>query len=157
MKHLKAPDKFLDSTKNLGHAVQAGLVQAVDKQNSAVQAVASLGTLKPEDLDKIADGVGQELQSGEADEVVQAFNKVDPKKVAEVLKETDPKDIEDVLKAVSWVHYWENHWQRPALYIALSCVASCVSYAFVRGRIRRWRRGCVILEESDRCLLEMSA
>mmetsp|Transcript_93233 Transcript_93233/g.237179 ORF Transcript_93233/g.237179 Transcript_93233/m.237179 type:complete len:227 (-) Transcript_93233:150-830(-) len=168
LKDLKPPPRLLEQGKTIGRAVQAEVSKVVDNQDEAVKVLGTLGSaigdVKPDDIDKVASDVlsSIDVQKEAADfirtanpKLADALQHADTKHFVQALKDADPQEIENVIRAVGYFKYWKTHWQQPVLYIVLSFLASIVSWRLLRGRLcKRSRRTCVVMEESDKRLLE---
>mmetsp|Transcript_148402 Transcript_148402/g.476592 ORF Transcript_148402/g.476592 Transcript_148402/m.476592 type:complete len:222 (-) Transcript_148402:154-819(-) len=163
LKHFKPPPRG----ETIGRAVQAG-VSKVDNQDEAMKVLVTLGSaigdVKPDDIDKVASDVFSSIDvQKEAADVIRTANPkladtlqhADTKHFVRALNDADPQEIENVIRAVGYFKYWKTHWQQPVLYIVLSFLASIVSWRLLRGRLcKSSRRTCVVMEESDKRLLE---
>mmetsp|Transcript_81086 Transcript_81086/g.232976 ORF Transcript_81086/g.232976 Transcript_81086/m.232976 type:complete len:226 (-) Transcript_81086:150-827(-) len=167
LRHFKPPPRLLEQGKTIGRAVEAE-VSKVDNQDEAMKVLDTLGSaigdVKPDDIDKVASDVFSSIDvQKEAADVIRTANPkladalqhADTKQFVQALKEADPQEIENVIRAVGYFKYWKTHWQQPVLYIVLSFLASIVSWRLLRGRLcKSSRRTCVVMEESDKRLLE---
>mmetsp|Transcript_118651 Transcript_118651/g.295894 ORF Transcript_118651/g.295894 Transcript_118651/m.295894 type:complete len:213 (-) Transcript_118651:130-768(-) len=160
-KHFKPSPRLLEQSKQ---ALEAAASVTIKKQDVAVKAVDALqkavSNVKSEDLDKVKEA-GQLIQEADLKkaqntlkainpQLVEALRHTNPERIIDALNKADPQEIEDVFRAIDLWHWWYQHWYLPTL-VALIVAALTALCAWRRGTRKR---SCVVLEQSDTCLLQ---
>mmetsp|Transcript_135910 Transcript_135910/g.338969 ORF Transcript_135910/g.338969 Transcript_135910/m.338969 type:complete len:209 (-) Transcript_135910:7-633(-) len=157
LKGLKPSSRLLEQGS---HALAAAAAAAAPKNGAVAKAAGAVekaaGDLKPKGLGKVkVKELPGDLVKDAVDlkKVQHTFNAINPE-LADTLRNRiqsiDPEEIDDVIQAIGLLHWCRHHWYLLVLAV-LCCPAGIALYAWRRGR---QKRPCVVMEQSDTCLLQ---
>mmetsp|Transcript_95118 Transcript_95118/g.273874 ORF Transcript_95118/g.273874 Transcript_95118/m.273874 type:complete len:237 (-) Transcript_95118:123-833(-) len=154
LSQFKPPAKLLEDGAIIGRTVEeTARGSALQKAVAEVVPGGDIAQIPKHagDVKKVHDALNDATSK-----LAQALQNTDPDRIAETLRlASDPEGIKDIIDAIGEFEYWKQHWRRAAA-VCLATIVCCVWASHSFCRLRRHRKhSCIVLEESDRALLEL--